>query len=244
MKRTLLEMTQSILSDMDSEGVNSISDTVEALQVASVIEDTFYNIVSVRDIPEHLQLLKITSLSDSTRPTHFEYPENARKLLTVRYNVETTASPSYREIGFVDPLTFLSRMKMTGTNVIKVTDVAGGTSICVRNDTPPSYYTSFDDEHIVMDSYDASVDSTLLTAKTQAYGYVLPTFSQTDGFKPDLDDPMLVYLLAEAKSTCFSLFKSGVDPKVDQATRRLKSYVQNDQHRSQRENKRPTYGRR
>ncbi len=53
MKRTLLEMTQSILSDMDSEAVNSISDTVEAQQIASVVEDTYYNIVAARKIPEH-----------------------------------------------------------------------------------------------------------------------------------------------------------------------------------------------
>jgi hypothetical protein len=57
MKRTLLEMVQSILSDMDSEDVNSISDTNEAEQIASVIEDTYYNIISARDIPEHQQLL-------------------------------------------------------------------------------------------------------------------------------------------------------------------------------------------
>ena len=43
MKRTLLEMVQSILSDMDSEDVNAVSDTLEAQQVASVIEDTYYN---------------------------------------------------------------------------------------------------------------------------------------------------------------------------------------------------------
>ena len=48
MKQTLLQMTQSILSDMDSEAVNSISDTVEAQQIASVIEDTFYNIFCKR----------------------------------------------------------------------------------------------------------------------------------------------------------------------------------------------------
>ena len=46
MRNTLLEMVQSILSDMDSENVNSISDSVEAQQVASVIEDTFFNIIA------------------------------------------------------------------------------------------------------------------------------------------------------------------------------------------------------
>jgi len=39
-------------------------------------------------------------------------------------------------------------------------------------------------------------------------------------------------LLAESKSTCMSLFKGGPDPKIDQAARRLKSYVQNDQYKT------------
>lgn len=57
MKTTLLQVVQSILSDMDSEAVNSISDTTEAQQIASVVEDTYYNIISAREIPEHKKLI-------------------------------------------------------------------------------------------------------------------------------------------------------------------------------------------
>ena len=107
----------------------------------------------------------------------------------------------------------------------------------------PSFYTSFDDEHIVMDSYKSSVESTLQNSKTQAYGMVYPTFTISDTFTPDLDDTLFPYLLAESKSVAFSLFKSGSDPKVEQAARRLKSYVQNDMFRTKKENVRIKYGR-
>lgn len=244
MRRTLLSMTQSILSDMDSEGVNSISDTVEALQVASVIEDTYYNIISARDIPEHRQLVKLVSLSNNTKPTHFTYPTNIRKLEEIRYNVSLTTTSDYAIIAYVEPMEFLNRMQETSSNTVIVSDVVGGTNIYVRNDIQPTYYTSFDDDNIVMNSYNASVESTLKTNKTRAFAYILPTFSQTDSFEPDIDDVMLSYLLAEAKSTCFSLFKSGSDPKVEQAARRLKSYVQNDQFKTKKQNARPNYGRR
>lgn len=244
MRRTLLSMTQSILSDMDSEGVNSISDTVEAMQVASVIEDTFYNIIIARDIPEHRQLVKLVSLSDNTRPTHFTYPSNTRKLEEIRYNTSTSSISQYSLVHFVEPDVFLDRMSDSANNVMSVLDVNSGTKLFIRTDVAPTYYTSFDDDRIVMNSYDASVESSLKTSKTRAFGYIIPTFSQTDDFEPDLDDVMLPYLLAEAKSTCFSLFKSGVDPKVDQAARRLKSYVQNDMYKTKKENQRPKYGRR
>jgi len=113
----------------------------------------------------------------------------------------------------------------------------------IRNDTMPTYYTSFDDEHIVFNAYDASVEAIMQASKTMAYGTVYPTFSITDAFEPHLDDNMMPYLLAESKSVCFSLFKSGSDAKVEQAARRLKSYVQNDMFRTKQANKRPHYGR-
>jgi hypothetical protein len=47
-KMTLLEMTQDILSDMDSDEVNSINDSVESLQVAQIIKTTYFNIVNGR----------------------------------------------------------------------------------------------------------------------------------------------------------------------------------------------------
>ena len=245
MKKTLLEMVQSILSDMDSEAVNSIDDTVEAQQIASVIEDTYYNIVAARDIPEHQQLLKLTSLSSSIRPTHFQYPTNTRNIIDLSYNVDTNGGVEYQDIYFVEPLAFLKRMPLNNaTNTLVVPDATAGTSLVILKDRMPSYYTSFDDLHIVMDAYDASVETILQASKTRAYGTVYPTFTIADSFTPDLDDTMLPYLLAEAKSTCFSLFKSGSDPKIEQAARRLKSFVQNDMYRTKRPNTRNGYGRR
>ena len=79
MRTTLLSMVQSILSDMDSEDVNSISDTVEAQQIASVIQDTYFNLISAREIPEHKQMLQLTSLSDSQKPTHFSIPKQHQR---------------------------------------------------------------------------------------------------------------------------------------------------------------------
>jgi hypothetical protein len=115
--------------------------------------------------------------------------------------------------------------------------------LLIRNDRMPRYYTSFDDLHIVMDAYDATTESILQESKTQAFGTTYPTFNLVDSFEPDIDDTMLPYLLAESKSVCFSVFKSGIDAKIEQASKRLKSYVQNDMYRTKQENKRNKYGR-
>lgn len=240
MKKTLLELVQSILSDMDSEPVNSISDSIEAEQIASVIEDTYFNFVSSREIPEHRRLIKITALSDNTKPTHFKYV--GRQLYWIRYNIDENSKTNYREIKYMDPGSFATR-NLDTSNVTTVYDVSASTNLLILNDRMPSIYTSFDDEHIVMDAFKSSVESTLQTTKTQAYGIVTPTFSLSDTFEPDLDEDLIPYLLAEAKSASFSLFKSGSDPKVEQSARRLKSFVTTGLYRTKQENVRNNYGR-
>jgi len=243
MKRTLLQIVQNILSDMDSEDVNSISDSIEAEQIASVVRDVYYNMVSTRMIPEHQELVKLVSLSNSTRPTHFQVPDSVKRIDFIRYNVSTTSDTEFKEIQYIEPLLFLT-LHQDGTNVDTVYDVNGNTPLLIRNDQMPTYYTSFDDLHIVMDSYKSDTDQILAENKTQALGHKIPTFTISDNFTPDLDEVLFPYLIAESKSTCFSLFKSGVDQKIEQAARRQKSYMQSDMYRVKKENKRPYYGRR
>jgi hypothetical protein len=243
MKRTLLQIVQNILSDMDSEDVNSISDSIEAEQIASVVRDVYYNMVSTRMIPEHQELVKLVSLSNSARPTHFQVPDSVKRIDFIRYNVSTTSDTEFKEIQYIEPLLFLT-LHQDGTNVDTVYDVNGNTPLLIRNDQMPTYYTSFDDLHIVMDSYKSDTDQILAENKTQALGHKIPTFTISDNFTPDLDEVLFPYLIAESKSTCFSLFKSGVDQKIEQAARRQKSYMQSDMYRVKKENKRPYYGRR
>ena len=242
MKTTLLEIVQSILSDMDSENVNTISDSVEAQQVASVVEDTYYNIIAARYIPEHDELIKLGVLSDSTKPTHFTIHNSIKEIKRIEYNIGTVDDPDYRIVKFVEPEYFLENMDESGLRV-ESDYYPDNTDLYVRTDTPPSYYTSFNDYYIIMDSYDSSVEATLQQSKTRAMGSVYPSFSQTDSFEPDIDKNLIPLLTAESKSACFSLFKGGSDPKVEQAARRLKSYVQNDMYKIKRANTRNNYGR-
>lgn len=243
MQMTLLELVQSILSDLDSEDVNSISDTIEAEQIASVVRDTYYNIIAGREFPEHQQLLKLTALSDSSYPTHLRLPDTVRRLDTFWYNVSDDGGNEFRELQWCEPEKFLTLH--TGTsNTTAISDKNSGSTYLVGNDKMPTYWTSFDNYYIVLDSHDSTVDTTVQSSKSRVLGLIYPAFTISDSFTPDLDQNWFPYLLAEAKSACFSLFKSGVDPKVDQAARRLKSYLQNDRYRYSTPNKRPSYGRR
>lgn len=240
MKKTLIQIVQSILSDMDSEEVNSIGDTVEAMQVASIVQDTYFNIVTTRAVPEHQELLKLTALSDSDYPTHMQYPEDVRRIEKLWYE---NSQGSYVEIKWLDPMDFLTLTDGNSANYDTVLDKNGSTKLRVGNDQDPMYYTSFDDNYVVFNSYDSTVDSTLQESKVRAYGVKIPTFSLVDSHTPDIDIDYFPYLIAESKSVAMSLLKGGSDPKIEQAARRQKSYIQNDRYKTEQYPKRPMYGR-
>lgn len=243
-KKNLLQIVQDVLSVMDSDEVDSISETNEAVQIAELVESTYYDIVAHRDVPEHKSFYKLTAASNSATPTHFSYPTNSNSVERVWYDTSTSGDFSYTEVCWIDPLEFIERQDSLQSDYDNVSDVTAGTNIRVQNNKQPEYYTSFDDENIVMDSYQSTVDSTLQESKVRAYGVSYPVFDRnTDTFVPDMDAEFFPYLISECKSRALDLFKGGTTQKAEQSARRNKVHIQNNKHRTTRANEWMDYGR-
>jgi len=128
------------------------------------------------------------------------------------------------------------------SNVTVVTDPTG-ISINVMKDKAPEYFTSFDDENLVFDSYDSEVDTTLQNNKTQCHGKRSVAFTLSDSFTPDLPVQMFSYLLAEAKSTSFVTLKQMANAKAEQVSVSQKRRMSQDAWRVKNGIHYPNYGR-
>jgi hypothetical protein len=253
MSKTVLQLVQSILNDMDSEPINALGDSLEAEQVASILSDTFQDIVYTEDLPEHRELLKLTAASDSAAPTQYTYADNVIRVHRVWYDIQENTTPTdaarvYHEITWCDPMDFIDRMDSvgsSGTDYDTILENSSGTTLRIVNNQHPSYYTSFDNKTIVMNSYNSTYDTTLQASKVRAYGAVVPTIDTTDGSHVvDLSPAHTQYLLRETLSRCFETLKGGTTPKMEQNTRRVRFYLQNDRYRTVQPNNRNDYGRR
>ena len=80
-KMTLLDIVQDIMSDMDSDEINSISDTAESLQVAQIVKTTYYNIIDGKNYAFLYELFKLTASGTDDRPTHMKLPEDIIKII-------------------------------------------------------------------------------------------------------------------------------------------------------------------
>lgn len=246
MKYNLLKLVQKVLSSMSSDEVNDIAETVESLQVVDIIEDVYYNLIVNNDVPEHEVLIQVEALADSSKPNYLKLPSSVSKIDQVWYNVSETGELEYKQLEWLSPAEFLRRnsnVDTSASNVVKITDF-GSTKFAVVNDHMPTYWTTFDDEYLVFDSYDSDIDSTLQQTKTRVIAKRLPTFERTNSYIPDIDDNLFPILLNEAKSWAHLELKQTAHAKAEQQSRRQRTRYQKERTRITKPNSRPDYGRR
>jgi hypothetical protein len=225
MRYTLLQMTQSILSSMDSDQVNTINDTAESQQVADIIKTTYYDLLPSLNLPEHSELFELTATTSST-PVIMTLPTNVMQLDWLKYDCTPTGAKDFRQLDYWPLKDFLDSMhslSSTASYVTMFTLTTNGSDsmdiMCVNNEFP-SRYTTFNDNTLIFDSYDSTYDAFLQKNKTVAYGQTIPTWSATDGFTPDLDPKQFTLLLNEAKGQAFIELKQTVNAKAEKRARR------------------------
>jgi len=224
---TLLQMVQGILSDMDSDEVNSITDTVESQQVADIIKETYYDLIHSYDLYKNATLLKLQPSGTSARPTHMYLADEITSVdaCTVKYH----DGEKYRDVHYLQPRDFLdliTQRDSTDTNVQTVVDDVSGVNFYINNDVQPTYFTSFDNKNLIFDSYDATIESTLQNSKTLAYGSTEYGWTMSDTFVPELDNSYLQLLLQESKAMCFVNLQQISNSKVEQRARKLSTNLQ------------------
>lgn len=229
MKKTLLDLVQSILNDMDSDEVNSISDTVESQQVANIIKSCYNEMISNRDWPHLRKLVQLDSLADINKPNYLRIPNGMKELEFFRYDAQLAdqSRSVMADVKYKEPdafLRYLSGRNGAFTNVVEVVDFSGS-KLLIQTDKAPTYWTSFDDEHIVTDSYDKSVDDTLHASKTQCLAYMEPTWVHMDDAIPNLPEEAFAALEEEAKSTAFVVIKQMANQKAEQKAARQNRWL-------------------
>lgn len=229
-KMTLLGMTQNILNAMSSDEVNSIGDTVESLQVAEIIRETYDELFSNINTPSHDSLIQLEALSDTARPNYMRLPDTVKEIKWIKYDYRTDARTDYKDIIYLKPEEFLLLVSQRHEG-IEVTDFSGG-RLYIMDNVNPTYWTTFDNEYIVFDSYNSGLDASLQNSKTLCWGQQDTVFEMNDTFIPDIDADLFPLFLAEAKSVCFINLKQVSSAKEEGRARRQRVRSQNNRWRA------------
>lgn len=246
-KLTLLDYVQDILSDISGDDVTSIFDTVESEQVAQIVKSTYLSLMTGKNWPHQKQKIVLEPAFEAgDSPTRVKLPDNVKELVLINYDTSRTSGRKmYTEMRWKENDDFLRKSNSLNneeSNVKTVTDQSG-VEYFIRTDVPPTSFTSFDDVHIIFDSYDGTIDSSINLGKLQVIAYVLPSWTHSDSFIPDLPAEAVVLLLEEAKARASFRLKQTVDGKSEQEVRRQRQWLSRRDWRVNGGVKYPNYGR-
>lgn len=246
-KKSLLEIVQEILNDMDSDEVGSIDDTFESQQVASIVSSTYRAMVSNRNWPHLRKLVQVNASGDNALPTHMTVQDAIKEMVSINYNTVKVGETRrrYQPMRWTEPDDFLRMSNQRNNDEANVDVIVDptGVELLVYNDRAPTRYTSFDDSSLVFDSYDSAVDSTLQQSKVQAQAYIMPTFSLVDDHIPDLPEEAFTALIEEAKAKSFVKLKQTQDIKAEQEAGRQQRWLSRKSWRVNGGIQYPNYGR-
>lgn len=225
---TLLEIVSDILNDLDSDFVNSIDDTVEAQQVAQIVKTCFYEIIGNRNWPHLRKLIQFDASGTTAKPNYLKIPAGTKEITMVSYDCrkEGETQNKDKEIKYKSPEDFLRMVSIRNLsdNTVEITDF-NGVKLKIVNNKAPEFYTSFDDEYLVFDSYDVAVDETLKKSKSSGLAFITPTWTHSDSAIPNLPDEAFPALLEESKSTAFLVLKQTANQKAEQKASRQQRWL-------------------
>lgn len=250
-KFTLVDMVQKILEALGSDEVNSINDSVEAIQISRLLEDSYYELLNQKEWPWLMELIRLEGLGDTDRPNFLRIPEDVVRIDNFRYDdTDRTTDPvenlNIVDVCWLDPEDFTIMVQNRNTDIDEITEYTtfNGIRLPIYNDRSPQYWTSYDDEYIVTDSFDSDLESTLQTNRTQVYAKVIPTFTREDDFVADAPSHFYQTWLADAKSAAFIYFRQEVSPKDEQRAKRGLAVLRRNASRTNQDDGKVKYGRR
>ncbi len=189
MKYTLLELTQAVLRSIKGEQVNDIADTDESNDVVSIIKECFYSLISSQDFPEIKTLFELNASGNVAKPVLMTIPEDVYTMEWLKYNAvaDGATNPVWIDLSYLPLKAFLNhtlQFNTDETEVLEMSHVVGTDTLQFkyRNDRPPSFFTTLDDDTLIFDSYDSEVDTTLQKSKTQAYGIRIADFTEDNDY--------------------------------------------------------------
>lgn len=228
MKYNLLEITQAVLSSLDSDEINTIGDSVESQQVVDIVKVVYDDMISRSDLTANKVLFNLTSSNDITKPVLMYKPINIDRIDWIKYDCRghVDDDPLWEEMRYLPVSDFIDythqyRPSETDVSVLTLSGEGFVVTLNYKTNQTPKFYTSFDDNAVVFDSYKSSLESTLQASKTLGYATKRTIFIEDDTFDfPALQPQQYALLLNEAKSLAWAELKQIAHPKAEMSARR------------------------
>jgi hypothetical protein len=231
---TLLKVVQNYLDYVDGFQIDSIFDSEEGTQAASIAEHVFYRLIDKnRDTPSTSYVGSLDASLDPSKPCILTIPQEVNRIhnSNLSYNTATDGGVQWETVQYISPEEFLKVVSIStkpdNTEVMEV----NGIPFVILNNRFPMYCTTFDDVTLVFDSYHKDYDTTLQESKTRLIGTQSVVFLKQDDFVIPLPNRMHSGYCDMVINECCEALRGVSKPSVARAANAFQAKMQQSQKR-------------
>lgn len=238
-----------MLGAMGNHLPNTLGANEAARRATNIVKEVYYEEMVYGDWG-HLQVAsKLESISDPTKPTTLKLPVDIEFGRRMRYEVTDPSVSSRRKFADVthvedyDEFIDMLQERNTDDSNVEQVETDEGVPLFIYNDRFPEYWTSIDNDLIIMDAYRKDLSSTLVADKTMFVGKRVPDWQMKENFVPDLPTHKFPQFLAACKERAFETMKQSASKGDAVANFKLRSRQRYKGERTNEQHERRTFGR-
>lgn len=227
-KRNLLKLVQDLGASVSSDVIDTLDETDESLDIGTFLRMAFDAALSRRDwefLKNRVRTLDARDVGD-TQINRLKLPPDVSGMsrLVVRYRNPIPARDEvFTDLNYMDPWEFVQHTQQANENDANVTTVLNddGVSSLIFNDRVPSFFTSFDEEHIWFDAYEASRGTGNIVGDVVIITDIIPVMDWTDPTATlPVPERMEMYIFNEALNICAVRLRQTADPTAQREANR------------------------
>lgn len=245
-KRTILQLVQDLGSAIGSDEIDTLTETIEVVDIVKILQRTFNEILSRRDW-EFLRdrVLQLDDIAGGdTKIFNLVIPINVTKLQCVKYIDD---NGNFIEIKYKAPCDFYDLVQAREVADDNVTAILNddGVALNIITDMPPSFYTSFDEINLSFDAHDSTRGTGNQAADSVIVANIIPTvdFTSPTAVLP-IPERMEILVFTEAQATCNYELRQTADPRSERIARRQNIKMRELEPKTRRDQAEVNYGRR
>lgn len=232
MQITLLEAVKEYLDAVDGFAVDSIFETDEAQRAARICRRVFFRLFSTVDnLQSNGAFVRLEGNALLSKPVYARLPFETQRVQGSR--IEYKNGTAYSPVQYLDPEDFMELTKGRSSTAegAQVVQDYGGAEFVIWNNRQPQYYTSFDGEYVVFDSFDNTVSSTIVAAHARMYVTNEPVFNLDNNFVIPVPTHLVPVFLDNFIDEAALLMRNEALPRTAQFARVGRIKMQQDHRR-------------
>ncbi len=245
-KRTILKLVQDLGEGINSDEIDDLAETEEVVKIVNILKQTLQEVLDRKTwefMKDKVRQLDARA-GGSTELNTLLIPSDVTHITCLKYRGD---SGKFAELIYLTACDFVELVQSRTDTEADITAIvnADGVSLNTRTTVAPQYWTSFDEETITFDAYDATAGTGNLIADSVILADVMPV---TDFTSPtavlNIPERMETLVFTEALVTCNYRLRQTADPRADRIARRQNISLRENEHKTKIDDPEVTYGRR